>query len=203
MVCNTSNALKAQNGGKPVPSMQFEHVPLPAFKTIINSGLITSGENAEGIAGSNTDAGFQRAMEKQGDVCLAVCGHNHRNTFIGTLNGIDYCFTPGCGFNEYGRDMERAVREIVIDENSPRTYETRLISFVDLLGDNPLTRFRFKLLTVGELDGDLKEVIPDLIKLFIDSISYELEVHKGNHFGIVYDILEICGADISYIINYK
>lgn len=199
----TSNALKAQNGGKAVPSMQFQHIPLPAFKTIIDSGLITSGENNEEPAGPDTDSGFQLAMENQGDVVMAVCGHNHENTFIGSLNGIDYCFTPGCGFNEYGRGMERAVREIVIDENSPRSYETRLLSFVDLLGDNPVTRFRFKLLTVGELDGNPLEVVPEVIGLLADSISYELEIHKGSHLDIIPDILEFCGADISYIRNHK
>lgn len=200
---NTSNALKAQNGGKVVPSMQFQHIPLPAFKEICESDKITLGENAEEIAGPDTDSGFQLAMEKQGDVVMAVCGHNHNNTFIGSLNGIDYCFTPGCGFNEYGRDMERAVREIVIDENSPREYETRLLTFIDLLGDTPVTHLRFKLLTVGELDGNPLQVIPEVIGLFISSIKYELEIHKGNHFDIIPDILEFCGADISYIRNHS
>lgn len=198
---NTSNALKEQNGGKPVPSVQFQHVPLPAFRTIIRENLITSGENADGIAGPYTDSGFQQAMEKQGDVTLAVCGHQHKNTFIGTLNGIDYCSTPGSGFNEYGLGMERAVREIVIDENNPHSYETRLISFVGLLGDNPVTRIRYRLFTNGALDGDIKVVIPEVLKGFVDALWYEMQIHKDNPLKIIPDLLEFFGADMSYLRN--
>lgn len=200
---NTSNALKKQNGGKPVPSVQFQHVPLPAFRTIIREDLITSGVNNDGIAGPYTDSGLQPAMENQGDVTLAVCGHQHKNTFIGTLNGIDYCSTPGCGFNEYGLGMERAVREIVIDENNPHSYETRLISFVGLLGDNPVTRIRYRLFTNGALDGDLKVVIPEVLKGIVDALWYEMQIHKDNPLKIVPDLLEFFGADMSYLRNLR
>ncbi len=54
----TSNALKAANGGNPVPSMEFQHVPLPELRTVALEGLIHTGENNEGVAGPYYNSGF-------------------------------------------------------------------------------------------------------------------------------------------------
>ena len=41
-------------------------------------------------------------------------------------------FTPSAGFNEYGNGRQRGVRIIELDENNPRDFKTRIVTYQDL-----------------------------------------------------------------------
>lgn len=196
----TSNALKAANGGKPVPSMEFQHIPLPELRTVANEGLIHTGENNEGVSGPYYNSGFFDAMAAQGDVIAAFCGHNHMNTYIGTLNGVDLGFTPGAGFNEYGNDMERGVRVIELNERDLSTYDTHLLTFAGLLGDNAITRLRYRLFTVGGLDsGNVMDMVKTVLGEVAGAVLYLVKTSKGNPVTIVKEVFQFFGADVGYI----
>ncbi len=196
----TSEALKAANGGVPVPSMEFQHIPLPEMQTIADEGLIHSGEKNEGVAGPSYNSGFFDAMVQQGDVIAAFCGHNHTNTYIGTLDGIDLGFTPGAGFNEYGDGLERGVRVIELNERDLSTYETHLLTFAGLLGDNPITRLRYRLFTVGELDSDnIWDMVKTVVSEVLNAILYLFQTSDGNPVTIVKELCQFFGADVGYV----
>ena len=139
-------------------------------------------------------------MVQQGDMIATFCGHNHTNTYIGTLDGVDLGFTPGAGFNEYGPGMERGVRVIELNESNLSTYDTHLLTFVGLLGDNPITRLRYRLFTVGELDFDnTMDMVKTVLSEIVDAVLYLVKTSNGNPVTIVKEVFQFYGADTGYM----
>ena len=138
----TSNELKEQNGGQPVPSMMFQHIIVPEiFNALVQVPEGTEGsvdgwmlpEGAEGELGEvpcppqYTNGQFDAAVA-QDDVVAMFFGHDHKNSFVVNHNGIDLVTTPGVGFSSYGGD-NRGVRVIDLDVNDLSTYETEVIEW--------------------------------------------------------------------------
>ena len=61
---------------------------------------------------------------------------------MGNCGGLDLGYTPSCGFNEYGDGVNRAAREFIFHEEDPAAYETRLLTYKDLVGGKPSRPFR-------------------------------------------------------------
>ncbi len=158
---NKSNELKAQNGDQPVPSMMFQHIivreiydallKVDAGTTgaverdssyyVLNPANTKAGELNEAPCPSKTNSGQFETLKNQGDVVAMFFGHDHTNTFVVDYQGIDLVNSPGVGFNSYG-DKNRGIRVIDIHENS-WDYETEVISYFDVYGDDPAAAERF------------------------------------------------------------
>ena len=61
---------------------------------------------------------------------------------MGNWGGIDLGYTPSCGFHDYGDGVSRAVRELIFHEENPADYETRLLTYKELVGSRPSHPFR-------------------------------------------------------------
>lgn len=160
---NKSNELKAQNGGKPVPSMMFQHIIVPEIydalleipkvstKAVEHNGkyyvldpnTTRAGELNEAPCPSNFNKGQFDAVVKQGDVVAMLFGHDHTNSFETTYKGVDLVNTPGVGFNSYG-DHGRGVRVIDIKEGTT-DYTTDVITYKEFYGDDPAADAHFTL----------------------------------------------------------
>ncbi len=156
---NKSNELKEQNGGKPVPSMAFQHIIVPevynAFVEVENSeNAIQRGdkffalpENATGslleppAVAAQDSMQFEKMVE-QGDVKAMFTGHDHKNDFVVSYMGIDLSTSPAAGFGGYGAD-NRGVRVIVLNENDTDTYETETIHYLGTYCTEPLEVFLY------------------------------------------------------------
>ncbi len=158
----TSNELKAQNGGNPVPSMMFQHIIVKEIYDVIIEVPESEKDNYEYVAVENDDgtvaynaikpevlrAGEINEMPcpptfnggqfdtvlAQGDVVAMFFGHDHKNTFEVEYKGIDLVNSPTSGFGSYG-DRGRGVRIIDINENTT-DYETEIVKYVDFYADN-------------------------------------------------------------------
>lgn len=160
---DTSNALKAQNGGEPVPSMMFQHIVVPeiyeALK-VVPEGTPNSfgrGDNYYALDPENTitgslwespcpadkNGGQFDAILEQGDVVAMFFGHDHKNTYQIKYKGVELVNTPGISFGSYGNE-ERGTRIIDINEND-RTYKTSIIRYLDLFADDELALERYTL----------------------------------------------------------
>ena len=134
----TSNELKEANGGKPVPSMAFQHIIVPEIFDVLAKDKNGNWILPEGVDGElwetpcppNYSNGQFDAMVAQGDVVAMFFGHDHKNNFIINNQGIDLVNTPGVGFSSYG-DINRGARVIDLDVNDLSTYETEVIDWVD------------------------------------------------------------------------
>lgn len=155
---NTRDKLKSENGDY-VPSIVFQHIPMDEYYKVLKRvskhtyGAIRafrSHKNEYYVLGEscndddvlleppsvpNNNTGEFDAISECGDVMAVFVGHDHKNSFVGTYNGIDLGFTNSSGFNCYGNRINRSVRIIELDENNPSEYKTYTKSYEDLVGD--------------------------------------------------------------------
>ena len=135
-----SARLREQNGGKPLPSFVFQHIPVPeeyellrkaklfelpfsvkgynsksATRYVKKSGV--DGYLGEGPASPDYNSGQFESWKKVGGVLGAFFGHDHVNDFIIEVDGIKLVQTFSTGYHTYGD--KRGGRLIVLDENEP------------------------------------------------------------------------------------
>ena len=161
----TSNSLKAQNEGKPLPSLVFQHIPVKeifklikvvpadtpgAVKDVHSNNYLILDENAEwigdrnimreGPASENPDkiTGQYEAWLEQGDIIGAYFGHEHINTFVGkTEDGIVLGYNGGFGFATYGDEGERYARIYDFNESNVADYSQQTIYYTECMAYEP------------------------------------------------------------------
>lgn len=155
----TSASLKAENGGETVPSMLFQHIPPKEIYSLFTEcewnedGAIYSrrdskwyklDENeAEGHLGEapcsedfDNITGQYEAWLECGDIMGAFFAHDHVNNFVGTNeDGITMGYNGGTGFRAYGLGDERSVRVFEFKEDDVKNYETRLLTYTEITGE--------------------------------------------------------------------
>lgn len=95
------------------------------------NGIKFMGEYGETPAAMPRECGEFEQLKKQGDVFAVYCGHDHYDSFIGTVDEIDLGYCPGAGYNTYGI-KQREVRVFEFDENNVRNYKTYTVSYGDV-----------------------------------------------------------------------
>ena len=155
-----------QEHGRLIPGIVFQHIPMPEYyrllkktdkKTkgavrtyrthaneyyVLDPEKYRSGSFKEAVSIPDNNAREFESFREKGDIFAVYCGHDHRNSFVGNCGGLDLGYTPSCGFNEYGDGVNRAAREFVFHEEDPAAYETRLLTYKDLVGGKPSRPFR-------------------------------------------------------------
>lgn len=154
-----SEELKTANGGEPLPSILFQHIPVPEFYSELMTEVPAGTEGAmEGkgaaagktwlpdpakhIAGSlgerpcvaGENRGFYNAWVEQGDVFAAFFGHDHHNDYVGkTDDGIVLGYCKGAGFHVYGNGTKRGVRSFTFYENDVKNFDTQSVLYEDIV----------------------------------------------------------------------
>ena len=141
------------NGGQPVPAVYFQHIVVPeiydtftqadskeaagAFEGhgIGKGTWYTAPAGMEGVLEAPCPPDFSNgqfaAWREAGNVKAAFFGHDHVNSYIARLDGIDLVACPGASYTSYNDREARGVRMIEIDE-ATGDYTTRVIRFKDL-----------------------------------------------------------------------
>lgn len=143
-----STAFRTANSGQALPSVAFCHIPVPevyelmtevpkgttdAFKGVgIGKGKyympdetkIFTGEVNEAPCPSSINHGLFDAFLANDDVFLTVNGHDHINSFIGSVKGVDIANAPGSSYTSYGMQEIRGARLFRFTEFNVRDYET-------------------------------------------------------------------------------
>lgn len=145
---NTRDVLTLANGGEVVPSIAFQHIiPKEAvevlfYETDTSMGELTYNFNDGGVysyvpkidkfdgyifekscPGNGSDGQWD-AMLAGGDVLAVVVGHDHVNSFVADINGIDLVQTPGATYHSYYNNMLQGARIIELDEGDLDSYHT-------------------------------------------------------------------------------
>lgn len=150
-----SETFHAENDGQALSSVAFCHIPLPevyelftevekgtkdAFKGVgVGAGKyylpdykrIFTGDVNESPCPSSVNNGLFDAFLERGDVFLAVHGHDHINSFIGNVDGIDIANAPGSSYTSYGSEEIRGVRLFRFTEHCVEDYETLHVRYSD------------------------------------------------------------------------
>ena len=150
-----SNELKEQNSGTPLPSLLFQHIPVPEVYELADeldkkekgavkgqtaltnkkyyktNYKVTQGGFEEGPCSAGVAHNQFETWKQQGDIIGAFFGHDHPNDYLGTIDGIQLCAVPATGYYSYG--WNHGARTITLDENDLSTFETTLYHNDDLL----------------------------------------------------------------------
>lgn len=167
-----SAELKAQNGGKPVPSILFQHIPLKEELLFLEEcqkdevGAVPGDRAHEGkfyrlksgVKGEiyeypstvESDGGLFEAAKECGDVKAFVFGHDHPNCFEAEIDGIKIIQTSCASFRCYGA-RNRGVRVFTIYENGE--FETEFLTYAELCG----TGIGAELAYIWDADGMFKQ----------------------------------------------
>lgn len=152
----TSNALKAANGGAPLPSLIFQHIAVPEVYELADvsdtkkdgyvkghtamfkskyykaSDRVVHGAFNEGPCPADVMHNQFNLWKAQGDIIGAFFGHDHVNDFLGKVDGIWLGAVPAAGYYSYGNN--HGVRTITLNEKDLTGFETEVIYADSLLG---------------------------------------------------------------------
>ncbi len=153
--------IKEENG-EYLPSLVFQHIPLPEYYNIIEKAnrfsrgkveafgshkneyyklddetIANGGFMGESPAAPDINNGEFDAFKEKGEVLGVFVGHDHKNSFVKKLDGIDLGYTQCCGFNTYGPGAKRGVRIFELDENDIKNYKTYTVTMDELCDYKP------------------------------------------------------------------
>lgn len=153
--------LGRMNGdNQPVPAIAFQHIPpqefydclreVPAWTPNAVEGTRTHTGHCyvldesvcrpgsllgEAIGCADENVGQIEAMRQAGGYFALFCGHDHKNAFVGHVHDLDLGYAPTCGFECYGpKSRLRGIRLFEFHEDNPSAYETRMLTWGDLVG---------------------------------------------------------------------
>ncbi len=198
--CSKKSAeIKAANGGKAVPSIVFQHIPvceiynvlkevpkgtkgaLAAFRsrkgkfyTLDEKKVWQTGTFGEPPAVPEEDGPQFEEILKQGDVFAMYFGHDHYNSFVGKYKGVDLGYCPGAGYNTYGLNP-RGMRVFDFDESDVTKYATKVLRVDDFYKEplyQPVKNFVY-INAPSSLDAAVPftlKVLPGVIIVVVGSI---------------------------------
>ncbi|MDE6140568.1 MAG: metallophosphoesterase [Alistipes sp.] len=119
-----SRAYTAANGGRPLPSYAFFHIPLPEYaEACAASEKSVRGIRREDECAPKINTGMFAAMKECGDVVATFVGHDHDNDYIVPFHGIALVYGHYSGDNTVYNHLWRGVRVIELRE-SERNFRT-------------------------------------------------------------------------------
>ncbi len=105
-----SKEFTAKNGGKPVHSLAFFHIPPAEFDYCLrlagNDGWTFIGHMGEHIGCSKLNSGLFQAMKLNGDIQAIVCGHEHNNDFVMQYMGVMLIYGRFSGCDTVYNDLK-------------------------------------------------------------------------------------------------
>ena len=167
----TEAELTKANGGKPVPSMTFQHIIVDEIWDCIEScnaddegawkfndsysrikpELLKGGSFKEWPCPGTQKSNQFESLKENGNALAMFFGHDHNNSFEIEYQGIDLVATPGFTFQSYSNE-DRSFRIIELDESDLSTYETHLVYWQDYYGESKLAMYHYNMFA-EELSG--------------------------------------------------
>lgn len=131
-----SMVYKQKNGGKPVPSLAFLHIPLPEFNyATANTQCPMYGSRLEKAYSPSINSGMFASIKEMGDIMGVFCGHDHDNDYAVSYFNVLLAHGRFSGGNTEYNHLKRGARVIVLKEGK-REFDT----WIREVGGNVLYR---------------------------------------------------------------
>lgn len=122
-----SEAFTKMNGGTPIPSLAFFHIPLPEHKEATFDDLQgnTIGTRRELIACSKVNSGLFVSMKEMRDIEAMFVGHDHNNDYATYWNKMFFIYGRFSGCDTVYNDLKpngARVIELTEGENGFRSW---------------------------------------------------------------------------------
>ncbi|MBQ8673063.1 MAG: metallophosphoesterase family protein [Bacteroides sp.] len=142
-----SDAFQEANGGEPVPSLAFFHIPLPEYALAeADEDCALVGSKGEDVCSPKLNSGMFAAIKEQGDIMATFCGHDHDNDFAVMYHGVMLAYGRYSGgktvYNHLGKNGAR----VILLKEGERTLDT----WIRLRGDEIINEVSYP-------DGFLKK----------------------------------------------
>ena len=131
-----SMVYKQKNGGRPVPSLAFLHIPLPEFNYATdNTQCPMYGSRLERAYSPSINSGLFASIKEMGDIMGVFCGHDHDNDYAVSYFNVLLAHGRFSGGNTEYNHLKRGARVIVLKEGK-REFDT----WIREVGGNVLYR---------------------------------------------------------------
>ena len=131
-----SMVYKQKNGGRPVPSLAFLHIPLPEFNYATdNTQCPMYGSRLEKAYSPSLNSGMFASIKEMGDIMGVFCGHDHDNDYAVSYFNVLLAHGRFSGGNTEYNHLKRGARVIVLKEGK-REFDT----WIREVGGNVLYR---------------------------------------------------------------
>lgn len=131
-----SMVYKQKNGGRPVPSLAFQHIPLPEFNYATdNTQCPMYGSRLEKAYSPSINSGMFASIKEMGDIMGVFCGHDHDNDYAVSYFNVLLAHGRFSGGNTEYNHLKRGARVIVLKEGK-REFDT----WIREVGGNVLYR---------------------------------------------------------------
>ncbi len=131
-----STVYKQKNGGRPVPSLAFLHIPLPEFNyATANTQCPMYGSRLEKAYSPSINSGMFASIKEMGDIMGVFCGHDHDNDYAVSYFNVLLAHGRFSGGNTEYNHLTRGARVIVLKEGK-REFDT----WIREVGGNVLYR---------------------------------------------------------------
>ena len=115
------------NGGNPLPSLAFFHIPVPEFAEAVETdGVFCYGVRKEKVACPKINSGLATAMLQARDIMAVFVGHDHVNDYVTDWKGIMMCYGRYTGGSTVYHDVlggnGARIIELTEGERSFRTW---------------------------------------------------------------------------------
>lgn len=113
-----SNKFTEANGGKPVQSFAFFHIPLPEYSYAVeDQNAVMVGTRMEQACSPKLNSGMFAAMKENGDVKGIFVGHDHDNDYAVYWNNILLAYGRYSGGNTVYNHLSNGARVIELTES--------------------------------------------------------------------------------------
>jgi len=124
----SSQAYTAQNGGKPLPSLAFFHIPIPEYhEAARDENTFFMGTRKEIPCSPKINTGLGASMLQMGDVMGVFVGHDHVNDYVANWKGIMLCYGRYTGGSTVYHDIPQGngarIIELTEGERAFKTWE--------------------------------------------------------------------------------
>lgn len=131
-----SMVYRQKNGGRPVPSLAFLHIPLPEFNyATANTQCPMYGSRLEKAYSPSLNSGMFASIKEMGDIMGVFCGHDHDNDYAVSYFNVLLAHGRFSGGNTEYNHLTRGARVIVLKEGK-REFDT----WIREVGGNVLYR---------------------------------------------------------------
>ncbi len=127
---------KTQNGGSPIKSTMWYHIPLPeiddAYEYGVANDCIEYGEKREKTCPPEYNSGFFEVIKQEASTRAMFFGHDHINDFRVTYQGVTFCYGIKGNDQVYYDDDMMGGQVISIHDDHSLTYQQYLHTYAEV-----------------------------------------------------------------------
>ena len=123
---NNSMSYTRKNGGKPVPSLAFFHIPVPEYRYLNGKDDVYGSYTFSGAGSAEINSGMFTSMLDMKDMMGIFVGHDHTCDNIGQMNGVALAYGRYSGASRLRIERGCRIIDLIEGKFEFETYNSTL-----------------------------------------------------------------------------